>query len=114
MTNVDVIAKNVMCHVCEKKYIWNPSTCNFENGKYLASIMDDSAITCDQIIESYDDETKTISTNFNVKKQPVKCKISIFYLHFYTIALLIAVSINCFLIKKSSKTKACITILRHK
>ena len=38
-------------HVCEKVYVWNPSTCNCKNGKYLASIMDDSAITCDEIIE---------------------------------------------------------------
>ena len=35
-------------HICEKYYIWNPATCSCENGKYLASIMDDSAITCDQ------------------------------------------------------------------
>ena len=49
-------------HVCEKDYIWNPATCGCENGKYLASIMDDSAITCDGIIESYDKET-----NFNEK-----------------------------------------------
>ena len=41
--------------------------------------MDDSVITCDEIIE----ETKTVPTSFNEKKQPVKHKISIFYLHFY-------------------------------
>ena len=41
--------------------------------------MDDSAITCDKIIE----ETKTVPTNFNEKKEPVKHEISIFYLHFY-------------------------------
>ena len=29
-------------------YVWNPATCNSENGKYLASIMDDSAIMCDE------------------------------------------------------------------
>ena len=40
--------------------------------------MDDSAITGDEIMESYDDET-----NFNEEKQPVKRKISIFYLQFY-------------------------------
>ena len=28
------------------------TTCSCENGKYLASIMDDSAITCDEIIGS--------------------------------------------------------------
>ena len=70
-------------HVCEKDYVWNPDACNCENGKYLASIMDDSAIMCDEVIESYDEETKTVSTNSNEKKQPVKHRISIFYLHFY-------------------------------
>ena len=30
--------------------------------------MDDSAITFDEIIESYNQETKTIRTNFNEKK----------------------------------------------
>ena len=34
-----------------KNYVWNLSTCNCENGKYLASIMDDSAIICDEIID---------------------------------------------------------------
>ena len=53
--------------VCEKDYIWNHSTCSCENGKYLASIMDDSAITCDEGIESYDKEIKTISRSFNQK-----------------------------------------------
>ena len=37
------------CHVCEKDYVRNPATCNCESGKHLASIMDDSAITCDEI-----------------------------------------------------------------
>ena len=61
--------------------------------------MDDSALMCDGVIESYDedadgeaksnnkaksyDETKTIPTNFHEKKQPVERKIFIFYLHFY-------------------------------
>ena len=27
--------------------------------------MDDSAVTCDEIIESYNEEIKTILTNFN-------------------------------------------------
>ena len=27
--------------VSEKDYVWNIDTCNCENGKYLASIMDD-------------------------------------------------------------------------
>ena len=48
-------------------YIWNPATCSCKNGKYLASIIDDSVITCDQMIE----ETKTITRNFYEK---VACK----------------------------------------
>ena len=89
-------------HVCEKNYVWNPATCNCQNGKYLASTMDDSAITCDGIIESYKDEK-----NYMKKEQPIKHKISIFYLHFFkiTIALLIAVSIYCYLIKYQAKQK---------
>ena len=39
-------------NVCEKDYVRNPSTCNCENGKYLTSIMDNSAIICDEVIES--------------------------------------------------------------
>ena len=47
-------------HICEKDYIWNPTTCSCGNGKCLATIIDDSAIICDKIIESYDKEIKTI------------------------------------------------------
>ena len=49
--------------------------------------MDDSAITCFKKIgaesKTNDEETKTVPTNFNEKKQSVKPKVSIFYLHFY-------------------------------
>ena len=47
------------------KYTWNPSTCSCESEKYLASIMDVSVIMCDEVVESYDKETKTFPTNFN-------------------------------------------------
>ena len=40
--------------------------------------MDGSAITCDEIIESYDEETKTISINFKEKK--AICKTQNFYI----------------------------------
>ena len=43
--NVDVSVKKN--HICEKECVWNPSTCVCENGKCLASVMDDSAIICD-------------------------------------------------------------------
>ena len=54
--------------------------------------MDDSAVTCDEIIE---EEVKTVKTSSNKKMQSVKQKLSIFYLTslLITIALLIAVSI---------------------
>ena len=45
----------------------SPATCNCENGKYLASIMDDSVITCNEVIETYHGEIKTIPTNCNEK-----------------------------------------------
>ena len=54
-------------HVYEKGHVWNPATCNCENGKYLASIMDDSAIMCDGIIESYNEET-------SFKEKKATCK----------------------------------------
>ena len=74
-----------------------------------------SVITCDEIIESYDEDaeaksynkTKTILTNFNEKK--ATCKTQNFYILLafllITIALLIAVSIYCYLIKYQAKQK---------
>ena len=54
--------------------------------------MDDSTITCDEIIESYDEEIKTILTNFNEKKTTCKasnfCILLVFLL--ITIELLIS------------------------
>ena len=37
-------------YIGEKDYVWKPATCNSENGKHLASIMDDSMINCDKNI----------------------------------------------------------------
>ena len=56
---------------------------------------------CDEVIESYNEETQPIPTNFNERKGICKTQ------HFYillaflliNIALLIAVSIYCYLIK---------------
>ena len=92
-----------------KKIIFgiNPSTCNGKSGKYLATIMNDSAIMCNEIIESYDKKTKTVPTNFNEKN--ITCKTQNFYilLSFLLItkALLIVVSIYCYLIKCWAKQK---------
>ena len=46
--NANMGIKNIYA---TKSYVWNPATCNCENGKYLASIMDDSAIICDEVIK---------------------------------------------------------------
>ena len=88
-------------HICEKDYVWNPAICNCENGQFLASIMDDSVIKCDKVIESYEEEINTIPTNFNEKNVTRKTKSFYVLLAFLliTIALLITVSIYCYLIK---------------
>ena len=69
--------------------------------------MDDSVITCHEIIESYQEETKTISTNFNEKKATFKAQNFYILLLFLliTIALLKAVSIYCYLVKYRVKQK---------
>ena len=65
--------------------------------------MDDSRIICDEVMESYNKEIKTIPTN----EKKVTCKTQIFYILlaflFITIVLLIDVSINCYLIKYRAK-----------
>ena len=39
-------------NICEKDYLWNPAIYSCKNGKYLTSIMDDSVITGDKIIDT--------------------------------------------------------------
>ena len=100
--NSDQWQNNVKCrcecrkhHVCEKDYVWNPAICNCENEKYIATIKDDSVIMCNEIIE----ETVSIKSNEN----KANCKTQNFYILLafllITIALLIALSIYCYLIK---------------
>ena len=43
--------ENRIHHLCKKDYVWNPPTCSCKNGKNLASIMHESAIMCDDVIE---------------------------------------------------------------
>ena len=86
--------------VCEKDYVWNRTTCNCENGKYLASIKVNSGITCDEIIDVEE---------INSDEKNLTCKTQNFYilLAFLSIiiALLVAVSIYCYLIKYQAKQK---------
>ena len=44
-------------NVCD--YVWNLATCNCGNRQYLARIMDDSAIICDEVIEPYEKDGDT-------------------------------------------------------
>ena len=97
-------------HVCEKDYFWNPATSSCGSRKYLASFKDDSAIMCDEIIESCKEDAGGKSydkTNFNKKKATFKAQTFYILLTFLliTIALLIAVSIYCYLIKYWAKEK---------
>ena len=70
--NVIQTKSGIMVNVDEEYYIWNPSTCSCKSGKYFASIIDDSLITCDEIIDleakSKHEETKKVPTNFNEQK----------------------------------------------
>ena len=57
--------KNPTKTLCvQTNYIWYPSSCTCENGKYLESIIADSLITCDEIIEV----TKTVLTKLFQQK----------------------------------------------
>ena len=60
----DKVNVGVKTSFCEKDYIWNPCTCNCQNGKNLTSIVDDSAITCDKIIETYHEERNLQNAKF--------------------------------------------------
>ena len=103
-------------NIYEKGYIWNPATCDCGNGKCLASTMDDSVIRCDEVIESYNEEIKTIPTNFNEKNIICKAQNFDILLAFLliTIVLLVAVSIYCHLIQHQGKPKHLLPFSRHK
>ena len=62
-------------------------------------------IICDEVITSYEEETKTIPTNFNEKKVTFKMRnlYVLFAFLLITIALLITVSIYCYMIKYQTK-----------
>ena len=49
-------------NICEKGYVCNIATCSSENGKYLASTIDNLVSTCDEIME------ETVPKKFDEKK----------------------------------------------
>ena len=67
--------------------------------------MDHSVSICDDVIEPYDKEMKTILTSFN--ENNITCKTEGFHILLtfllITITLLIAISIYCYLIKYRPK-----------
>ena len=93
------IQKNLVC--AKKNYIWNPETCSFDNGKHEGIVINDSMIACDKIIE----EMKTFPT----KAVLTKCSSTIFSILLafllFNVALLITVSIYCYLIKYQAKQR---------
>lgn len=60
--------------MCKEDYGWNPTTCICENGKYPGSIIDNSVIRCDDIIQTTKSIiakivlVKTVLTNFDEKR----------------------------------------------
>ena len=86
-----------------KKIVSNPATCRYENRLYLTSIMDDSAIICDEVIESYDQKQKLFQQVLMKRKQSLKCILLAILL--VTITLLITVSIYYYSIKYRAKQK---------
>ena len=70
-------------HVCEKDYVRNSSTCSCENGKYLASIMDIQRLCVMKLKRQTMRKQKLSEQILMKRKEPVKHKIYILYLHFY-------------------------------
>ena len=78
----------------KKRYIWNASVCTCENDGYLWSIIDDSVIICDEIMEPTKNNFYILVTFLLIN-----------------IILSIIVSIFYYCKKTSIKTKVYITIL---
>ena len=56
--------KSLIKHnACRKGYIWNPSTSCCENGRYAGSIISDSVITCDEIVDAERSDTLQSETS---------------------------------------------------
>ena len=55
-----------------KDYVWNLAMCSCQNGKYLASITDDSVIICDELIYAEEKKIK--------EKKKITCKTQDFYI----------------------------------
>ena len=86
--------------MCSKKIginIWNPATGSCENIKYVGSIISNSLITCDEVIEM----RKTIPASFNEKDCNLLNK------KFYINKCIISVENNNKLIESNIKNGTC-------
>ena len=76
----------------QKSYSWNPSTCIWENRKYLNHIADNSKIVCDEIINA----TDSVSANFDNKKVRYKMYCYILHTVLLVFLLLFIIAIICY------------------
>ena len=49
--SVKIKKKKKKHRVCEKSYFWNPATFICENDNYAGSIIDNSVVICNEIID---------------------------------------------------------------
>ena len=96
------------CCTCKKDYSWNPNTCICENSNYLKSIVDDSVIVYDEIINVTEsvstNVTITTLTNFtssvsiNSDDKKVRYKMNCYILHAFLLVniLLVMIALTCY------------------
>ena len=65
----------------QKNYIWNPSTCNCGNDKYLERVINDSLVICEEILEV----TKTTAKKDNLLNRTFICFTHLFINYYNTI-----------------------------
>ena len=105
ITTIACASVEIQKNMCKKDYFWNPATCCCKKGKYVGNIIGDLVITCDEIIEATQSTSrKTVpEKSTSTKSVPTKSTSTNFYISFsillISMALLIAVSIYCYLVK---------------
>ena len=81
----------------KKNYSLNPSTCICENNAYFKSIVDNSVIVCDEIINVTDSVStnvmSTVSINADDKKVRYKMNGYVFHMFFLVDILLFMIAI---------------------
>ena len=120
--NFNVSVKATVC--AKRNYRWNPSTCTsiFENSRYLISVVDDSAIACDEIMSVKDsvstyvtnaistNATSTVPTNYDYKKARYEMGCCILHSVLLVTMLLPIIAISLCKTKAKTKTVGALTI----